>query len=447
MTVTLITRIGGRAMLKLFPHDAKSFSSGQAAVLNDAVNVKISEEINGNRSLTFEYPITDEKANMIKENMIAVCEGQGYRIVRVCREYDGSSKLEAECVHVYNADAPKIHLQNIPDLIGVLPKAVISRAFSNSPFSLFSDSELQSLNMRRVDYDGFKIDFFSVSKTNPYDVMQDVIANCGKGEIWADNYKIALVEKIGSDNGLRLSLDKNLENLRIERNSSDLITRLYPYGYEDAHVGSVNGAKQYIDSENIAVYGIREGYADYGDYAEAEKIYNRALWEFSPDNPDRIDIPEINISGSLIDLSKIAEFGDVENIGLGDTVYVWDNGVCYKERVIKKEYFPYEPLKTEISIGRVKKDLFFYLNQIGALSRQYKRVSSGRGKISAMCISGNVNVQGISVNQDGYREFSGAVNVPYITMPGVTITEENGEVYINGKKILLEEETKDEAKS
>lgn len=434
-------------MLKLFPYNARSFSLGQIAELNNAVNVKVSEEINGNRGLTFEYPMTDSKADLIEENMIAVCEGQGYRIVKVCREYDGRNMVSAECAHVYNADAQKIHLQNVPDMIGVYPKSVLEAAFANSPFTLISDSELSRLNMKRVDYDGLKIDFFSVSKTNPYDVMQDIIKNCGKGEIYADNFKLALVERLGKDRGLRLSLDKNLGNLKIERNSSDLVTRLYPYGYEDAHIGSVNNNCQYIDSENISVYGIREGYADYGDYTDAQKIYNRGLWEFSADNPERIDVPDINISGSLIDLSKITEYGETENVGLGDTVYVWDNGSCYKERVIKKEYFPYEPIQTEISIGRVKKDVFFYLNQIGALTSKYKRVSSNGGKINAMYISKNVKVQGIEVNQDGYREFSGAVNAPYIKMAGVSITEKEGEIYINGRRILLEEETENEVKS
>lgn len=436
--------IGVRAMLKLFEHDAKAFEKGQTAVLENAVNVKVSQEINGNHTLEFEYPISDSKADLIEENLIVACEGQAYRIARVCRKYDGRNILNAECRHIYNADAPKTHLQSVPDMIGVTPTEVLRKAFAKSPFTLFSDSELSSLGMRRVDYDGFKIDFFSVNKSNPYDIVQEVIKNCGKGEIYADNYKIALVERTGEDRGFRLSLGKNLENLSIEKNCADLITRLYPYGYEDAHIGSVNANKQYVDSENISLYGVREGYVNYSDYTSPQKIYNRALWEFSNDNPERIDVPDINISGSLIDLSKLSEFGDAQKLGLGDTVYVMDGGTVYVERVIKIERFPYEPMQTEITIGRVKKDLFFYLNQIGALSKKYNKVSSGSGKINAMYILGNVNVPGISVNQAGDREFEGALDAPYITLAGVKITENEGEIFINGKRILLEEETENE---
>lgn len=427
-------------MLKLFDYDAKSFESGQIAILQDAVNVKISHEINGNHTLSFEYPISDEKSEIIEENKIIVCEGQGYRIMKTTRSLEGSNTLSVDCMHIYNADAPKIHLQNIPDMIGMTPTAVIKKAFSGSPFTLFTDSELDTLGMRRVDYDGFKIDFFSEDKTNPYDVMQSVIKNCGKGEIYTDNYKVALVERIGKDNGLRLRLGKNLANLSIERDVSNLITRLYPYGNEDMHIGSVNGGKQYIDSENISLYGVREGYADYSDYSDPTKIMNRARWEFDSDNAERIDVPDINISGEIIDLSKLVQYGDFDGISIGDTVSVADGNNIRNERVIKIERFPYEPCKTAVSIGRVKKDLFFYLDQIGTLSKKYAKISTGSGKVKALSIAGTINIEGIYTNSEGTREFCGAVDAPYITLSGVELTEQDGELYINGRKILVEEE-------
>lgn len=425
-------------MLKLFEHDATSFASGQSAILEKAVNVKLTHEINGDYSLSFDYPI-DEKSDLIKENMIAVCEGQAYRIMKVSREYDGRNILTADCLHIYNADAPRTHLQNVPDMIGKTPLDVLKKAFSSSPFTLFTDKELAALGMKRVDYDDFKIDFFSEDKTNPSDVMQLIIKSCGKGEIYFDNYKVALVEKIGADNGARLRLGKNVKSLTIERDSTDLITRLYPYGKDDAHIGSVNGGKQYIDSDNIEVYGIREGYADYSDYSTPSKILTRARWEFDSDNEERIDVPEINISGEIIDLAKLAEYGDFDKLALGDTVSVSDGSAEYKERVIKIEYYPYEPQQTKVSIGRVKKDLFFYLDQMGTLSKKYKKISTSSGKVKALSISGTVTVAGISTNADGENEFSGVVDASYITLSGLKITEQDGEVYINGKKILLEE--------
>lgn len=385
-------------MLKLFPYNSTSFEMG--VVLNDAYGVRVTHEINGMRMLEFSYPL-DEKSDMISENKIVVCEGQAYRIIKAVRSRGDTAALQAECHHVYNADAPNIHIQNLPDMIGVNPVDVISEAFGGTKFSLFTDSELQSLGMRRVDYDGFMIDFFSTDKTNPFDVMKAVIENCGKGEIYADNYKIALVERIGTDTNIRLDLTKNMQNISVERDITDMVTRLYPYGRDDAHIGSVNGGQQYIQSANASVYGVREGYRDYSDYTEPDRIMSRAMWEFDSANDDRIDVPCVNITGTYADISKIAEYGESEKIHLGDGVTVIDSGNEISERIIKLEYYPYQSDSTVISIGRIKKDLFFYLNQMGTLTRQYGKVSTSNGKVKAASVSGVIKNSGISVSTSG----------------------------------------------
>ena len=78
-----------------------------------------------------------------------------------------------------------------------------------------------------------------------------------------------------------------------------MVTKLYPYGKDDAHIGSVNSGKQYIISENADIYGVREGYRDYTDYIEPSKILRRARWEFDSENEERIDVPCVNIKADM----------------------------------------------------------------------------------------------------------------------------------------------------
>lgn len=385
-------------MLKITDSDKTSFSKGTA--LPDAYNVKVTHEINGTRMLEFSHPLND-KSEIIDENKIVICEGQAYRIIKVVRSRGGKDVLDAECHHIYNADAPNFHIQNIPDMIGVNPVEVIETAFDGTPFSLISDSELDSLGMKRVDYDGFMIDFFSTDKTNPYDVVKAVIENCGKGEIYADNYKIALVEQIGKATNIRLDITKNMQNISVERDITDMVTRLYPYGKDDAHIGSVNSNVQYIESDNVSLYGLREGYRDYTDYSEPKKIKERALWEFDSANEDRIDVPCINITGTFTDIAKLCEYGEDEKVEIGDTVTVIDNGCEIKERVIKLEYYPYQSDSAVISVGRIKKDLFFYLDQMGTLTRRYSKVTTNSGKVKAASVSGVISNSSISIENSG----------------------------------------------
>lgn len=461
-------------MLKLIKHD----NSDAVAVLNNAGEVKVSHEINGAYTLQFTYP-HDEKAREIKINRLIDCEGQLFRIIRISKE--DSKRLSVEGSHVYNTDSQAVHLQNIPDFIGASPYAVLQYAFSNTPFTLLGEEELSSLGLTPVGADGFLIDFFSMDKTTPYEVMNTVIENCGKGEIYIDNYNIALVEAIGRDTKIKLELSRNMQNVTVERDMSELITRLYPYGYEDLHIGSVNGDVQYIDSPNIALYGVREGFKDYSDYKEPTDVLNRALWEFNAENEDRIDVPLINISGKLIDISRLDEYGDFMKPELGDRVTVVDGDSKISERIIKLEHYPYEPLMGEVSIGRVKRDLFFYLNQMGKLNRSYRRVSTTSGKVNARAISGVVSADGVKVKDsdgsvsvlsdmiqmsdgngtrfmcgfsggafnfavydkngralylsDNLMTVRGDIKPDTLTMGSAKITESDGNLYINGKKI------------
>lgn len=471
-------------MLKILPYDAEDFTNG--IVLGDAYNVRVTYEINGTRMIEFTHPI-NEKSELINENKFVVCEGQAYRIIRVVRSRGGEAVLEAECHHVYNADAPNIHIQNVPDMIGVSPVSVLARVFAESKFTLISDAELKKRGMKRVDSDGFLIDFFSSDKTNPFDVMKAIIESCGKGEIYADNYSIALVEKIGADKHMRLDLTKNMENISVERDITDMVTRLYPYGKDDAHIGSVNDKVQYIQSANADIYGVREGYRDYSDYTDPKKIMRRALWEFDSANEERIDVPSINITGTFADISKLAGTDENEHIGLGDEVVVIDNGNEIKERIIKLEYYPYQSDATIISIGRVRRDLFFYLEQMGMLTRRYSKISTKTGKVKAQAVAGVVSNTGVRVTSsagdltilsdllkisngsitmvqlgnsggdfvcrirdnagniaaelgtDGKMDFRGDLTAEKITIGNNTITKNaSGNLCINGRKILTE---------
>lgn len=384
-------------MLKLLEYDSASFESG--IVLEGAYDVVVSREINGEHRLEFAYPV-DGKSRLIQENKIVVCSSQAYRIMRVCKSSGEKNVMKVQCEHIYNADAVNIHLQNVPDMIGVSPKDVLEYVFSGTKFSLLSDSALAGLGMKRVDSDGFLIDFFSVDKTNPFEVVKSVIESCGKGELYVDNCKIALVERIGRDTNIRLDVTKNMADINVERDITDMVTVLYPYGKDDAHIGSVNGGAQYIRSANADVYGEREGYRDYSDYMEPGTIMRRALWEFDSENKDRLDVPSVNITGSFADIARLSEYGDKERVELGDGVTVIDGENEIYERVIRLEYYPYQSNETVITIGRVRRDLFFYLDQMGTLAKRYSKVSMAGGKVRAQAVAGVISNSGITVKSD-----------------------------------------------
>ena len=491
-------------MLKLYQYIATSIGGGAVlndciAVLDEASNVKLTQEINKDYTLDFDYPYYSDKEKDIKENYIVECEGQQYRIMKISREVNGNDIMHISCTHIFHAQLKRYHVPTFggtENTIGALPRDVIMAALNNTGIFMLSEDEITALGMTEVGADGFLIDFETVDKTTPYDIIQQVITNCGKGELYIDNNYCALVEHIGSDKGVRLDVSHNMQNVTIERDITNMITRLYPYGKDDAPISSVNNGKAYIESSNQAYivyeggayrqkgYGVKEGYKDYSDYMEPETILAHALWEFDPDNEDRIDVPDINITGNIIDLSKLAD-GDIYGINLGDKVRVIDHGTEITERIIRIERYPYEPLETTVSIGRVKKDLFFYLNQMGLMSKRYSRNSTSNGKVSAQAIAGTVSASGVSSSSgtgevslaqellkvvnggkikcrignyggafifEVYDNRSSPVKALEVSSNGLSIkadtvavenaeltADADGNLYINGKKILTEE--------
>lgn len=383
-------------VLRLHERDATNFETGD--ILNNAVNISEQRKINDIACLQFEYPM-DDKARLIKENMLLTTSGRIYEIVRITRKMDGRDIVLVVAKDMFSRRAQHTFLPNVPDMIGKKTSYVIKKALETATdFSLYTDAELSELGMKWVGDDEFLIDFFSADKITLWDFLQTVIENSGRGEIYSNGYKFALVERVGCDRGVRLTLDKNMQNIEIERSTEDIITKLYPFGAEDLTIKNAKlddgrkYGKEYILSPNAEIYGIHEGCKDYSDYTEPEKVYANAMWEFDSDNEERIDIPKLTITGKLIDLSKLEEYGDIEKVELGDTVHVYDiDGQEYAQRIIEGTWYPYEARETVISIGHMRRDVFFTLYQLRQKKRELEAVQTTNKQITTRKIQGAVN--------------------------------------------------------
>ncbi len=385
-------------MLRLFEHNATSFTTGQIAFLGDASKVRIMQEINTQNDLYFDYPGDDPKAPMIIVNRIVVCEGQAYRIYKVDEENKGILKKSVIARHLLYYDARKYHVPKIPDRINVTPKSIVDEIFQGSKFHVMEQSELPE-GLKWVGNDGFRIDFFSVDKTSAFDLMQKLIESCGMGELYMDNYKIALVERVGKETSLRLEVGFNMQDIKVAYETTDMITRLYPYGKDDAPISKEN----YIDSPNIGIYGRIDGYKDYTDYSDMEELKARAEWEFDPENEERIDVPEIVVSGKFVDLSKLAQYGDVYKVHLGDRVYIVNNGNVIRERIRTIENYPYEPELGNITIGRQRRDLFFLVRHLRWTKRDLDKTTTTNGGTKTNYLDGAINSDQNNIKSENER--------------------------------------------
>lgn len=410
--------MGQITFMRLHDRYTDSFETGE--VLNNAYNVKETRILNDTGSIEFDYPY-DEKARLISQNMLVSVNGHIYEISRTTRNMNGADSLHVYGTPHFVYEAQKAFIPTIGDHIGKSSRYVLKQAidiisdFKKSVgerciFHIMTEAELTAKGMKWVADDELLIDFFATDKTNLWDVIKTIIEDLGRGEIYHETgidssnnvvCNIAIVERIGKDNGVRLRLEKNMQSLSIERNVSDMITRLWAFGSDDLTVSSVNGGKAYIDSPNIEKYGVQEGYKDYSDYTSVDKLYRNAKWEFDEDNEDRIDVPQLTISGKLIDLSKLAEYGDAEKLEIGDTVHVFDlDGTEYVQRVTEYQAYPLEPKESNISIGHIRRDFFIELWQTSEKTKKFAKWQTANNSVNIRKVQGTVNTDRNEVQSD-----------------------------------------------
>lgn len=386
---------------KLHEWNETDFTGGCLAYLNKAYEVAVFEGLQETHTVSFKYPMKDEKADLIQEYRIVSVEGQAYRITTVKRDYSGSRIMTVKANRIFYEDAMRHHFPTIGNdtdvsksTIGVDPYDVIKLAIADTKFELIPDSELKEMGMTRIGADGVKIDFYPTDKINTYDVIQNVIEAYGRGEIYYDNYRFAVVERIGKDNGVRMSIKKNMTSLSVERNTQELTTRLYMYGKDDLTISSVNGGKPYIDSkEGIEKYGIREAYRDYSDYDDPEKLKAFGEWDLKGEGNDfRLDRPQLTITGDVVDLSKLAEYGDFYKIALGDTVHVFEDNIEHKQRIVSMTYYPYSAKQPSVTIGQpTLANPYYHAWYIGKLLKTVQKNSGRANKLKTSYFHGTVN--------------------------------------------------------
>ena len=410
--------MGQITFMRLHDRYTDSFETGE--VLNNAYNIKETRILNDTGSIEFDYPY-DEKARLISQNRLVSVNGHIYEISRTTRNTNGTDTLHVYGTPHFVYEAQKAFIPTIGDNIGKSSRYVLKQAIDiisefkkyvgeRCIFHIMTEAELTAKGMKWVADDKLLIDFFSTDKTNLWDVIKTIIENLGRGEIYHETgidssnnvvCNIAIVERIGKDNGVRLRLEKNMQSISIERNVSDMITRLWVFGSDDLTVSSVNGGKAYIDSPNIEKYGVQEGYKDYSDYTSADKLYRNAKWEFDEDNEDRIDVPQLTISGKLIDLSKLAEYGEAEKLEIGDTVHVFDlDGTEYVQRVIEYQAYPLEPKESNISIGHIRRDFFIGLWQTEQATKKHAKWQTANNSVNIRKVQGTVNTDRNEVQSD-----------------------------------------------
>lgn len=338
----------------LYEKGTTNFTRNGLGYINDVLSAKVVDELNGEYSLTFEYPTLGIMSEELLEGRIVKCKvsdgsQQCFIIKNIIKTYD---KMTITCSHLFylllDDLAEDIYPQNLS------PKPfldwIIARANYQLPFTTTSDvSEQKTARYVRKNLVEIILGEQNNSMVNLFGI-----------EIKRNNFNIALNSRIGADRGEKLIYGKNITGINITTDANGIYTRIMPVGYDALML-----PEKYIDADNINDYpypkiGIFE-FSDIKYDPNDEKAYHtleeayvalreqvRILYEGG------INLPQVNVKVDWLELSKTNEYKQysyLERVSLGDTIHAEIFGLNYNTRVIKTTYNVLTDLVESFEIG------------------------------------------------------------------------------------------------
>nr|DAR06677.1 MAG TPA: tail protein [Caudoviricetes sp.] len=345
-------------MIRLFSSNDKTFATNGDIVIKP-LKAKVHKEDNGSFYLDLETSL-DYVDDLTANRIIVVNTPQGEQAFRITNVEQTRKKISAKCHHVFYdsqnyliADSYVVD-KNCNDALDHLNNATDN----TSPFTTVSDI--------------IAINSFRCVRKSLYEAINTVLERWG-GHLVRDNFRIAIKNEIGKDNGVVVRYAKNLKEINCEYNWDNVVTKLMPVGkdgllLDEKYVYSnIQYDIPYTKCVSFEQNGIEED-----DYKDAEGNLNEASYNNALMNDLRTqaqDYVNANCKPSVnyklkANLEKITDVGDTivvkdERLGLDITT----NVIAYDYDCILERY-------TELEFGNFKQKLSNLVDSITSSTQQ-----------------------------------------------------------------------------
>lgn len=324
-------------MLKLYDKTGETLIGN----LDEFISCEVTEVRNGIFDAKIVYPAMRSISNeLIRENIV-VCKAndkllnQKFRIFNVRKKY--SNTIEVLARHK-SFDLLYDFIEEI-SIVNQSCEYALNTIFRNSQFSRHYKGYSDIINAQ--DY--------NMSMTNCLNAIAgkqgSIIDTYGTGaEILRDNENIHVLNRRGHDNNVVIEYGKNLEGFECTEDTTDLITRIYPFVKKATAEGDVTITlnEKFVDSPRINLYShpyIKEIDLT-SKFSEGEEI-TQAKIKLEAEKyfiETKCDIPKLTFNIKFIPLSKCVGFENLdERISLCDVVTIKHKiyGITTQAKVIK----------------------------------------------------------------------------------------------------------------
>lgn len=378
-------------MPRLYPPDAREFTTNGIGVLSDTVDCTVLPELNGMFELELQYPVGGLHYEDISMRSIIFAEPEPGAKPQPMRVYH-MTKPHNRVVTVY-ARHVAYDLQGIT----VSPFAaegcraalagLKAHATTECPFEFWTDKDTGGT---------FSVD----APTDIWTLLggsEGSILDTFHGEYEFDGFTVKLHERRGADRGVEIRYGKNLTSLQQDENCANCYTGAHPYWMD----GDGNTTEL---PEKILLADGDYGYTKIMPLDLSREFETRPTAEqmrshtrrYMADN--KIGAPKVSLRVKFVPLEQTVEYrhtAQLERVRLGDTVTVVfpDLRVKTSSRVIASRYKPILERYEDVSIGDLRasfpdtvarqgKGLAACESAIAGVERAVRQITGGGGKIA-----------------------------------------------------------------
>lgn len=316
-------------MLRVFSPNDKDFTSNGDVVIQATLAV-VHKQDNGDFYLELQCGL-DYLDYVKPENIIVANTPQGAQGFRIKKVDKTRSKIIATVRHLFYdsenyliADSYVVD-KNCNDALDHLNNATDTA----SPFTTLSDVT--------------KVASFRCVRKSLFEAVNTVLERWG-GHLVRDNYNLQIKESIGSDNGVTIQYRKNLKEISVSEDWSNVCTKLLPIGKDGFTVGYVYSEIQYdLPYTKTVSFEQDINAEDYEDEDQYQAALRADLLAQAQKYLETSQYPAITYTLNA-NLDKITDIGDTvvvfdERLGVDITTHVLSFEYdCIQERYLQVQF-------------------------------------------------------------------------------------------------------------
>lgn len=322
--------------------------------LSDAIECKVTHEINGEYELSMRYPITGIHYDEILKNYFIMAEpdnmtkAQPFRIYRISKPLNGVVTVYARHI-AYDMMGTIVE----PFTQSSLTAAINDLANHCTPATSFTFSTTRSVASQ------FKL-------SEPRELWRVLGGAAGSfldvyGGEWDFNLLTAeLKTRLGTDRGVHIRYGKNMTGLEQDATIESTYSGVWPFWY-DADAGTlVQISEKYVAVAGAAVSDrvlLLDCTDDFETQPSEQDLRDRANSYITANS---VGDPKLTWKVSFVQLAQAGETqAALEQVMLGDTLHVYYEalGVNATARAVKVTYDVLAEHYSEVTVGRVKQNL------------------------------------------------------------------------------------------